>query len=150
MVRRIAIVLTVCFVLSGCGLLANTCVSRPPQDEAGARKWWEEAVASGDIASLRCWYQASEIHRQRGSSATYFRHQYCGQTMAGPCYSDVYFPTPIPADLLPRVQARLAKGQSRADSRADWAIAIANTITVVDCKNCTKHEAWDAWQSHDK
>jgi hypothetical protein len=68
MFRQPAIVLSVCCLLSGCGLLANNrSVSKPPQDEISARKWWEETVAHMDIGSLRCWYQAFEIHRQRAS-----------------------------------------------------------------------------------
>jgi hypothetical protein len=144
MLCRPAIVLTVCCLLPGCFLPANNGgVSKPPRDEAGARKWWEEAVASVDAASLRCWYQASEIHRKRGSSATYLRHLYVGQTMAGPYYADDCFPTPIPADLLPKVEARLAKEQSEDDARADL-------VAVEECKNCTRQEAWDAWKRHYK
>jgi hypothetical protein len=141
---RPAIVLSVCCLLSGCFLFAdNHGVSKPPEDEVGARKWWEETLASEDIASLRCWYQASEIHRKRGSSATYLRHQYLGQTMAGSYYIDEYYPTPIPADLLPRVEARLAQETCEDVARADL-------VTVEECKNCTKQEAWDAWKRHYK
>jgi hypothetical protein len=144
MFRRTVIFHGVCCLLSGCGLLAdNRCVSKPPQDEVGARKWWEETVARVDNASLRCWYQASEIHRQRGSSATYLLHWYLGHTMAGPYYYDQYYPTPIPADLLPTVEARLAKENFKDDIRADL-------VTVEQCENCSKQEAWDAWKRHGK
>jgi hypothetical protein len=138
MSRRPALVLTVC------GLLANNrSVSKPPQDEVGARQWWKETVAREDITFLRCWYQASEIHRKRGSSATYRYYMYVGQTMAGPYYIDQYYPTPIPADLLPKVEARLAKEKSEANVHPDL-------VTVEECKNCTKQEAWDAWNRHYK
>jgi hypothetical protein len=148
MCRQLALVFTVCLVLSGCGLQAVTLsVSRPPQDEVAARKWWEESVASTDVAYLRRWYQASEVLRQRGASATYLRHQYLGQSMAGSCYADEYFPSPIPADLLPKVQARLAREKSEFDSSADLA-AIVDLVRVEDCKNCTKLEAWEAWKRH--
>jgi hypothetical protein len=70
--------------------------------------------------------------------------------MAGPCYADEYFPTPIPADLLPKVQARLSTEKSEDDSRADGLAAIADLVTVVECKNCTEREAWDAWKRHYK
>jgi len=86
--QALSVELTACCLLSGCGLLANNrSASKPPHDDAGARKWWEE--------------------------------------------------TPIPANLLPKVQARLAKEQSEEYARADL-------VTVEQCKNCTKQETWDA------
>ena len=144
MLRRILFVLAVCGLLSGCWLVANNrSISMPPADEAGARKWWDETIARVDAATLACWHQASEFHRRRGSSATYFSHEYLGQTMAGPFYHDQYYPTPFPARLLPEVEARLANEEPKVDARADL-------VTVERFKNCTIEEATQAWRRHYK
>lgn len=139
------LVILVCVPFLGCGLLgSNRSISKPPGDEGEARKWWDDTIERVDIGSLRCWHQASEKHRQRGSSAMYLSHNYVGQTMAGPYYHDQYFPTPIPAEWMPKVEARLAK-----ESKADDAQR-ADLVTVETCRNCTKDEAWEFWRRHYK
>jgi hypothetical protein len=137
MFRALAIGLILC-PLTGCLLLNNSGCSKPPRDPIEARKWWEETVDHVPVGTLQCWYQASEFHRQRGSSATYIESTPLGMTMAGMYWLDSYYPTPIPAEWLPRVQARLAGKKSEYNPTTDWAV-------VAQYKNCTKQDAYDAW-----
>jgi hypothetical protein len=140
---RVGLSVMPCGSLSGCWLFPSRGASKPPRDELEAQAWWEvtiESTAMTDIELLRCWYQASEFHRKHGSSATYVNNQYLGQTMAGPYYCDFYYPAPIPVQLLPKVEARLAR-EKAPESRTQ-----AHFVTVKEHKNCTAEEAWDAWK----
>jgi hypothetical protein len=136
-----------CFLLTGCALLFNNrSVSKPPRDPVEAQKWWIETVDTVDVSTLRCWYRASEIHRERGSSVMYFFSWSPGLTMAGPWYCDYYYPTPIPKDVLPRIEARLAKEKPQDDKDVSGSREWADWITVKTCKNCTEQEALVAWK----
>jgi hypothetical protein len=129
--------------LSGCFLIGpGRGISKPPGDPMGDREWFETMVANADPAFLRCWHQASEYHRQRGSTATYRYERAVGMTMAGMYYHDQYYPTPIPAEFVPIVEARLATDASESPQ--------ADLVSVVRCKNCTEEEAWQAWKRHYK
>lgn len=133
--------------LSGCALLAvvdgNRGIDKPPYSEAGARKWWEETIDRVDIDTLQSWHQASEYHRQRGSSATYLRSQYCGHNMIGPWYHDQYYPTPMPNYVMARVTERLTNEKIKDGKSADW-------VSVDSFRKCTKQEAADAWKRREK
>jgi hypothetical protein len=139
--------LILCYLVTGCTLFfKNRSVSRPPRDPVEAQKWWLETVDTVDVSTLRCWYRASEFHRERGSSAMYFFSFSPGMTMAGPWYCDDYYPTPIPKDLLPRIEARLAKEKTQEDKQVGVNRERIHWITVKECKYCTKQEALEAWK----
>ncbi|MBM3993719.1 MAG: hypothetical protein FJ303_06145 [Planctomycetes bacterium] len=92
---KVGWLILVCVCIPGCWLGGSqTMVSKPPANEPDVSKWWQDTLTSVDQATLRCWLQASEYHRQHGSSALHVRRQYVGQTMAGPCYQELHMPTP--------------------------------------------------------
>jgi hypothetical protein len=122
--------------------MANYGESKPPADKEGAHKWWDERVEQVDLATLRCWYQASEFHRERGSSATYIFSSSPGHNKVGPYWYYDYYPTPMPDHVLPRVQIRLAKEGAGEDARHTF----ADLVTVDRWRKCTKQEAEDAWR----
>lgn len=158
MLRRAAVALAFAVAVPGCFLLSNQTYyseSKPPQDAVAADKWWKETLAQTDGYTLRCWHHASEYHRAHGSSATYvsevsevsFR-QPIGLMIGASAFTthrDEY-PTPIPANFVPIVTARLAAEDVKVQRPSDppdprW------VPQVERLENCTKEEALAAWKN---
>lgn len=129
------------FLLPGCFLMGgNRTVDAPPRDAETLAIWWKETIEKTDPALLKVWYDASERHRQRGSSATYVSSMYVGHNMVGPYYYEQHFPTPIPEVYLPMVRDRLMKESLTNESRFQL-------FSARHPKRCSREEAQKTWDS---
>jgi hypothetical protein len=132
--KSIGIVLVVgavCGTSASCGLTGG---SRPPADPVAAARWWAERVDDTPADFLAVYVEAVEVHRQRGTAATYVELR-GGHNMLGRVGEEVRLPCPPPAEVLSQMREKAA-GARPSDG----------LLTVEQCRGCTPEEATQIWR----
>src|SRR5262249_42804661 len=105
---RCGIVVVTFTLAMGGGCFSDEYVTdAPPHAAKDAEKWWAETVEelAPDFLAVLC--EASEVHRQSGTTATYVAY-FSGRTMVRWCHYETRFPLPLPDAALAKARARLA------------------------------------------
>jgi hypothetical protein len=120
----------------------------PPRSAKDAEKWWAGTLEGLDTDFLAVLCEASEMHRQNGTTATYIS-LFSGATMARRYHYDLRLPLPLPDAAVARARARLigwtATGEQPAyqrsgGSRWHWEAG----------KDCSDQRAAEIWQEAEK
>jgi hypothetical protein len=127
----VVVVAAVCGASASCGLTGG---ARPPADPAAAARWWADRVDDTPPDFLAVYVEAAEVHRRRGTAATYVE-LVGGHNMLGRVGEEIRLPCPPPADVLARMREKVTgAGPSN------------RLLTVEACRGCTPEEAERIWR----
>jgi hypothetical protein len=87
----------------------------PPASSKDYQKWWDEVTDHSGLDFLRVLCEVSEVHRNQGTTATYYTH-FQGRTMVGWYYYQARYPVPLPERAVERIKTRL--GQEKIETQS--------------------------------
>jgi hypothetical protein len=143
--------LVVAFTLAmGGGCFSDQYVTdAPPPAARDAEKWWAQTVEQlpPDFLAVLC--EASEVHRQGGTTATYVS-SFSGRTMVCWYHYQEQLPLPLPDGALTKASARLA-GWSATAAQPSYSTRTGEERRFWEGgEGCSPQKAAEIWQEAEK